>query len=188
MVFGGRAWWHLSLVSALGRGRQISFEFEANVPIQQAPGQPGLQRPRLKTNDFLCLQHTDLAYKRPWSFWCLQSPGWKFKVNSWNIIPSNTMLLNKVPVDSGNSNIKTFSGFTWKEIIHKIFLPWVTEFKYIRFRQLFREYFLKSCVCTMCMTGASRSEGDTGSPGSGVTDVCESPCWCWDLNLDPLQE
>ena len=26
------------------------------------------------------------------------------------------------------------------------------------------------------------------SPGTGVTDSCELPCGCWELNLGPLQE
>jgi hypothetical protein len=26
------------------------------------------------------------------------------------------------------------------------------------------------------------------SPETGVTDSCELPCWCWELNLDPLEE
>lgn len=110
------------------------------------------------------------------------------------------MLLNKVPVDSGNIvNVKTFFGFTWKEIIHKIFLPWVTAFKYyLPYTVLITQLFVlgsylgsifERAVCVPCvLTGASRSEGDTGSPGSGDTDVCESPCWCQNLNLDPLQE
>lgn len=39
------------------------------------------------------------------------------------------------------------------------------------------------CVCmyTMCVTGASRSEKDIGYPGTGVRDICEPLCWCWDL-------
>jgi hypothetical protein len=26
------------------------------------------------------------------------------------------------------------------------------------------------------------------SPGTGVTDSCELPCECWELNLGPLEE
>ena len=25
-------------------------------------------------------------------------------------------------------------------------------------------------------------------PGTGGRDSCELPCWCWELNLDPLEE
>jgi len=28
----------------------------------------------------------------------------------------------------------------------------------------------------------------TRSPGTGVTDSCELPCGCWELNSGPLQE
>ena len=28
----------------------------------------------------------------------------------------------------------------------------------------------------------------TGSPGTGVTDNCKSPCGCWESNLGPLVE
>lgn len=33
-----------------------------------------------------------------------------------------------------------------------------------------------------------RSEEGITCPGNGVTDGCEMNCWCWELNLDPLQE
>ncbi|KAL6069243.1 hypothetical protein STEG23_019702, partial [Scotinomys teguina] len=31
-------------------------------------------------------------------------------------------------------------------------------------------------------------EDSIGPPGAGVTDSCELPCGCWELNLDPLEE
>jgi hypothetical protein len=27
-----------------------------------------------------------------------------------------------------------------------------------------------------------------GSPGNGVTDSCELPCGCWEMNLSPMDE
>lgn len=33
-----------------------------------------------------------------------------------------------------------------------------------------------------------RSEVGITSPGNGVTGGCEITCWCWELNLDPLQD
>lgn len=33
-----------------------------------------------------------------------------------------------------------------------------------------------------------RSEEGITFPGNGVTGGCEMNCWCWELNLDPLQE
>jgi len=29
---------------------------------------------------------------------------------------------------------------------------------------------------------------ELGSPGTGVTDSCELPCECWELNPSPLEE
>jgi hypothetical protein len=40
------------------------------------------------------------------------------------------------------------------------------------------------CTCLVSME-ASRVVGSTGT---GVTDGCELPCGCWELNLGPLQE
>ena len=37
--------------------------------------------------------------------------------------------------------------------------------------------FLSVCLC----------EG-VRFPGAGVTDSCEPPCGCWELNLGPLEE
>ena len=37
-------------------------------------------------------------------------------------------------------------------------------------------------VCTL------EVKEDIGCPETGVTDSCEAPCGCWDLNLDPLEE
>lgn len=33
-----------------------------------------------------------------------------------------------------------------------------------------------------------RSEVSLGPFGPGVMDCCELPCWCWELDLGPLQE
>lgn len=41
------------------------------------------------------------------------------------------------------------------------------------------------CLGTMC---PQKSEEGTGSPGTGVMDVCELLCWCWESNPGPLQE
>jgi hypothetical protein len=41
------------------------------------------------------------------------------------------------------------------------------------------------CVC-VCVSTESKKMSDP--PGSGVTDGCELPCGCWDLNSGPLQE
>ena len=39
------------------------------------------------------------------------------------------------------------------------------------------------CVCLVSMPAESVT-----SPGTGVTDGCEPPCMCWELNLGPLEE
>jgi E3 ubiquitin-protein ligase NEDD4 len=33
-----------------------------------------------------------------------------------------------------------------------------------------------------------RPEEGVGSPGIGVTDSCELPCGCWELNSGPLKK
>lgn len=40
-------------------------------------------------------------------------------------------------------------------------------------------------VCASCL---QRPEGCIGSSETGVTDGCELPCVCWELNLDALEE
>jgi hypothetical protein len=34
----------------------------------------------------------------------------------------------------------------------------------------------------------AESERDIGCPVTGITDSCETPCGCWELNLGPLKE
>lgn len=49
---------------------------------------------------------------------------------------------------------------------------------------------LTACVCTTCF-GISCYQGlekTVKSPGSTVTSGCELPWWCWDLNMDPMEE
>ena len=40
-------------------------------------------------------------------------------------------------------------------------------------------------VCAWCLWWP---EEGIGSPGTGVTDSCELPCGCWELNPGPLEE
>jgi hypothetical protein len=40
-------------------------------------------------------------------------------------------------------------------------------------------------ICALCPW---MPEDSIGSPETGVTEGCESPCWCWDSNLSPLEE
>lgn len=46
------------------------------------------------------------------------------------------------------------------------------------------------CVCLyICRTHESEEvRGGIGSPRTGVMGHCESPCGCWELNVDPLQK
>jgi hypothetical protein len=48
----------------------------------------------------------------------------------------------------------------------------------------FQDLFILMCVGILpaCLCKGSRSSG------TGVTDCCELPCGCWELNLDPLEE
>ena len=45
-------------------------------------------------------------------------------------------------------------------------------------------YVCMSCVC-LAFEEARRG---VRSPGTGITDSCELPCGCWQLNAGPLQE
>lgn len=37
------------------------------------------------------------------------------------------------------------------------------------------------CMCIICLPGGLRT------PGTGVTDGSETPCWSWELNDGPLK-
>ena len=41
------------------------------------------------------------------------------------------------------------------------------------------------CVLAWCLP---RTEEEVRSPRTGVTDSCELPCGCWELNPGPLEE
>jgi hypothetical protein len=47
-------------------------------------------------------------------------------------------------------------------------------------------FCLHVCLCTMCMQGLWRPEKGAGSCGTGVTDGCELPYGCWELNSVPV--
>lgn len=42
-------------------------------------------------------------------------------------------------------------------------------------------------LCTMCVSGALGPVKGDWAPRTGVTDVCEPPCGCWEWNLGPLE-
>lgn len=47
---------------------------------------------------------------------------------------------------------------------------------------------LKTYACALlAFLVASESEKDVRTPGTGVTDASESPCWSWQLNSGPLK-
>lgn len=41
-------------------------------------------------------------------------------------------------------------------------------------------------VCAPCVQCLWKKEEGLGSSGTGVTQLVRLPCWCWELNLDPL--
>ena len=41
------------------------------------------------------------------------------------------------------------------------------------------------CMCTVCVSGACGGQKRTLEP---ITDGCEPPCRCWELNSSPLEE
>lgn len=47
---------------------------------------------------------------------------------------------------------------------------------------------LDVCLCIMCIQWLEKSEEDTGSPGTVVTDSYEPPCRGWGLNPFPPEE
>lgn len=69
-------------------------------------------------------------------------------------------------------------------------LSWkVSLKKHLRLFVLVYECFVCMSICVPCLPGVKkRSEEGITSPGNGVTGGCEMNCWCWELNLDPLQE
>lgn len=48
--------------------------------------------------------------------------------------------------------------------------------------------FIYVSLCTTCIQCPWRPEKDIIFPGTGVTDICEPPYGCWNLNLGPPQE
>ena len=50
-----------------------------------------------------------------------------------------------------------------------------------------KKYSIILWVCQGGVLLACMSES-VGSSGTGITDSCELPCGCWELNLGPLQE
>lgn len=71
-----------------------------------------------------------------------------------------------------------------------VFLISVYFFNY-KLTLLFYLYVCSGCmyICALrvCLVPAEVRE-DAGSPGTGVTDECESLCGCWEPYLGPLQE
>lgn len=49
-------------------------------------------------------------------------------------------------------------------------------------------FFLHICMCAHVSMCPWTSEEGVGSPGTGVTDGCEPPCICRELNGGPLQQ
>lgn len=49
-------------------------------------------------------------------------------------------------------------------------------------------FYLHICLYTSYMNSSVESEEDMGSPRAGITFGCELTCWCWELNLDVLEE
>lgn len=43
-------------------------------------------------------------------------------------------------------------------------------------------------ICTMYIQYWQKLEEDIRTPGTGVTDVCEPPCGCWDLTTSHLSQ
>lgn len=48
--------------------------------------------------------------------------------------------------------------------------------------------FIYVSLCTTCIQCPWRPEKDIIFPGTGVTDICETPCGCGESNPDPLEE
>jgi hypothetical protein len=56
-----------------------------------------------------------------------------------------------------------------------------------------KEFFFKKIyvcgmsICVYHVYAWSLWRPDVSSPGTGVTDSCEPPCWCWEYGLGPLK-
>ena len=49
-------------------------------------------------------------------------------------------------------------------------------------------FCLYVCLCTTCMSEAKEASKFIRSLGTRITDGCELPYGCWELNLGPLEE
>lgn len=69
--------------------------------------------------------------------------------------------------------------------LQEMFLP----FKNLQlFHFLCVRMFVCACGCTPLVWCPQSSEEGDRSLGTGARDSCESPCRCWELNQEPLQE
>jgi hypothetical protein len=48
-------------------------------------------------------------------------------------------------------------------------------------------FCLCACLCTTCVQFLRRPAEGVRYPGTGVTDGCEPPCRCWELNPESLE-
>lgn len=50
-------------------------------------------------------------------------------------------------------------------------------------------FCLQVCLCTTCTSDVHTGQKRVSDPSRpGVTEGCELPCGCWELNPGPLQE
>lgn len=60
------------------------------------------------------------------------------------------------------------------------------------FQFLYLLFFFNVTECFTCMYACARCQWrpqeDVRPPGTEVTNACQSPCGCWELNLGPLEE
>ena len=74
---------------------------------------------------------------------------------------------------------------TWQEAESGVVHIMVEERRRASFRFPFLSSFYSMCI-VFCLH-VHLCEG-VRSPGTGVTDKCELPCGCWEMNLGPLEE
>lgn len=47
--------------------------------------------------------------------------------------------------------------------------------------------FICMYVHDSCVRQGDQERAGNGSPGTEITNTCESPMWCWEMNLSPLE-
>jgi hypothetical protein len=90
-------------------------------------------------------------------------------------------------------------AFAWNESLifteHRAAISFQIQYAWFSFQNIYLCLFyvyrcLPTCIYSdhVCIWYPPKAQEGAMSPRTRLTDVCEPPCWCWEQNLDPLQE